>query len=317
MAPVQGLRWGETSARRPPAAAVESVKAEVTNVAVPGPAGRDSRPGAAGIPLSWRLHRERVLLLGWGSAILLQCAHPLVAQGVTEHSRALTRPAERWHRLWRTLNAMFAMTFGSDADAQRAAHGIMRIHDRVHGRLGEAAGGFPAHTPYSAHDPGLLRWVHATLVDSHLRAYGLYVGPLADWERDRYCEEASRIEALLGIPGGDLPRSVAALEGYLNRMLDGNQIVVTPTARALAGELLSPPLPVVAWPLVRLLRLATVGLLPAPIRVAYGLAWGRRHEILLQRSARLIRHALPLVPPIARYWPAARAAARRHAVTEP
>ena len=43
--------------------------------------------------ISWRIHRERVLLAGWGRAILLQLAHPMVAQGVAEHS-AFTN--ERW-----------------------------------------------------------------------------------------------------------------------------------------------------------------------------------------------------------------------------
>src|SRR5690349_1459587 len=33
------------------------------------------------ICISWRIHRERVLLAGWGRAILLQLAHPMVAQG--------------------------------------------------------------------------------------------------------------------------------------------------------------------------------------------------------------------------------------------
>ena len=36
--------------------------------------------------MTWKLHSEMVLLAGWGRAILLQLAHPLVAQGVAEHS---------------------------------------------------------------------------------------------------------------------------------------------------------------------------------------------------------------------------------------
>jgi hypothetical protein len=35
------------------------------------------------LPVSWTIHRETVLLLGWGRAILMQLAHPLVAQGVS------------------------------------------------------------------------------------------------------------------------------------------------------------------------------------------------------------------------------------------
>ena len=39
-----------------------------------------------GQPISWTIHREVVLLFGWGRAILMQFAHPLVACGVAEHS---------------------------------------------------------------------------------------------------------------------------------------------------------------------------------------------------------------------------------------
>ena len=52
------------------------------------------------------------------------------------------------------------------------------VHDRVHGELREAAGIFAARTPYSAHDPALLTWVHATLLDMNLRVYELVVAPL-------------------------------------------------------------------------------------------------------------------------------------------
>ena len=47
---------------------------------------------------TWKLHREVVLLAGWGRAILLQIAHPLVAQGVADHSGFA---AERWARVGR------------------------------------------------------------------------------------------------------------------------------------------------------------------------------------------------------------------------
>ena len=33
-----------------------------------------------------RINAERVVLAGWSRAILLQLAHPLVAQGVADHS---------------------------------------------------------------------------------------------------------------------------------------------------------------------------------------------------------------------------------------
>src|SRR5262249_44359694 len=128
--------------------------------------------------VAWKLHREVVLLGGWGRAILLQVAHPLVARGVAEHTSFTNGRGEAFRRLQRTLHAMLALTFGSPEEAESVAKIINGIHDRVHGTLPVAAGSFPAGARYSAHDPALLAWVHATLVDSFLLTYELFVGPL-------------------------------------------------------------------------------------------------------------------------------------------
>jgi len=260
--------------------------------------------------VTWRIHRERVLLAGWGRAILLQLAHPMVARGVAEHSAFTT---ERWgwaRRLHRTLGAMLALTFGPDEAAAGAVARINAIHDRVHGRLDRAAGGEPAGAPYSAHDPALLAWVHATLLDSFLGTYRLFVGPLATADADRYCAEASGIEPRLGIPAGRLPRTEAALRAYLETMLAGGAIEVTDTARALAREVLAPPVPYLLRPALRLAALPAVGLLPPAIRAGYGLPWDARRARALAFVAAVSRRGLPLVPPPLRYWAAARRAVR-------
>jgi uncharacterized protein (DUF2236 family) len=235
----------------------------------------------------------------------------MVARGVAEHS-VFTREPWGWaRRLHRTLGAMLALTFGPSGDAVAAAGRINAIHDRVHGRLDRAAGGEPAGAPYSAHDPALLAWVHATLLDSFLGAYRLFVGPLGTIDADRYCAEASGIEARLGIPAGRLPRTEAALRAYLAAMLAGGAIEVTDTARALAREVLAPPVPYLLRPAVRLAALPAVGLLPPAIRAGYGLPWDARRARALAFVAAVSRRGLPLVPPPLRYWAAARRAIRR------
>ncbi len=261
--------------------------------------------------VAWKLHGEVVLLAGWGRAILLQLAHPLVAQGVAEHSRFV---AERWgrvHRLDRTLRAMLTLTFGTHEEAERVARTINGIHDRVHGELPSRQGIFPAHTPYSAHDPALLTWVHATLVDSFLLTYELFVAPLTAEERDRYCADSSRIAPLLGIPSGYLPPTAAELREYLESKLTSGEIAVTDTARRLAPEVVYPPASVIVRPLLALARLPTIGLLPPAIRRDYGLPWSRHRERALVLLAATSRRLLPLLPPALRQWPAARAARAR------
>ena len=149
---------------------------------------RDAPPGAR-----WILQREIVLLLAWGPAILLQFAHPLVARGVADHSAFRTERWGRARRLHRTLEAMLQLCFGTGRTLAAAGR-INAIHDHVHGRLSHAAGIFPKGTPYSAHDPALLAWVHATLLEMNLRVYELFVAPLRVEDTDRCCVEASSIE---------------------------------------------------------------------------------------------------------------------------
>lgn len=252
-----------------------------------------------------------LLLLAWGPAILLQLAHPLVAQGIADHSAVLKERRGRWRRFNHTVNAMLGLCFGTEEEARAILARINKIHDRVHGRLSQAVGIFPAGTPYSAHDPALLAWVHATLLDMNVRVYELYVAPLAAGEADRYCAEASAIEEPFGIPHGLLPRTGGALRRYLDGMLASGELAVGDVARELAMAVLHPPRPWVAEPALAFVRLVTAGLLPPAVRGEYGLSWEPRHEKVLRLSARLIRAALPFVPPVVRYWPAARRRASR------
>ncbi len=259
---------------------------------------------------TWRLHREVVLLAGWGRAILLQIAHPLVAQGVADHSGFAAERRARVGRLKRTVEAMLALTFGTPDESAAAAAGINRIHDRVHGRLPRPAGEFASGSGYSAHDPALLGWVHVTLVDTFLVTYERFVAPLTAAERDRYCLEATVSAPLLGMAPDALPRTGTELSARMERMLASGELAVTDTARRLADEIVSQALPWPARPLLALARLPTVGLLPAPIREAYGFEWTPSQERALRVLSAATRRGLPLLPPLLRHWPAARRTAR-------
>lgn len=257
--------------------------------------------------LAQEVNAERIVILGWGRAILLQFAHPLVAAGVAEHSRFAAKPGLALDRLHGTVSAMLAFTFGPQETAVEAAWRIARVHDRVHGVLAEPVGPYPAGTPYSAHDPALLTWVHATVVDSTLLAYERFVRPLTPAERDRYCAESRGMEGWLGLEPGTLPGSWGELQDYLERMRRSGQIVVGETARRLARQLLWPALPAWLRPAARLWRLASIGLLPDELRAAYGFDWRHRDQLALTVISRSIRATLPWWPPALRFWPAARA----------
>ena len=258
--------------------------------------------------IAHRVNREAVVVLGWGRAILMQLAHPLVAAGVGAHSRFDAGPLAYIERMRRTIGAMLSLTFGDEEQVRRTADRINAIHRRVHGRLGRAVGRYPAGTRYDATDPELLKWVHSTLVDSQLRTYALFVGPLTADEEDRYCAEAARVGPRLGVPAARLPNSAARLDGYLKAMEQEGRLAVGEQARSLARALLAPPGGAWVAPALWLGRLTTLGLLPAPIRDGYGFAWRTRDTRRLRSAAAVLRVARRILPPGLREWPAARPA---------
>jgi uncharacterized protein (DUF2236 family) len=244
--------------------------------------------------ISWKINREVVVVSGWGRAILLQLAHPAVAAGVHGHSTFRGSLRSSLRRAHSTVGAMLSLTFGDTEQIITAAARINAIHDQVRG------------AKYSAHDPDLLRWVHATLLDSIPLTYERLVGPLTARERDRYCLEATIMEPLLGMPEGWLPREAAQLDTYMREMLAGGSLVVTDTSRALARALLYPPRWWVAWPAFRAMQLFTIGSLPPSIREAYGFEWRPCDERALSRWMTMIRTLVRWLPPITRQWPRAR-----------
>ena len=256
--------------------------------------------------VSWRVNREVIVIVGWARAILLLLAHPLIAAGVGDHSAFRRSLVTSFKRLWSTVSAMLSLTFGTDEEAIDAAARINSIHDRVSGRLGEPTGTLEAGERYSAHDPELLRWVHATLLDSILLTYDRLVGPLTMEERDRYCAEAAIMEPLLDIPAGLLPRDSAQLDAYVRETLDSRRIVVGARSRALARAILFPPGWRLMWLAFRPLQLLTIGLLPPAIREGYDFEWTPRDDRGLTRWTAVLRRLHGTLPPFIRQWRAAR-----------
>ena len=251
--------------------------------------------------ITWKVNREVIVIAGWGRAILLLLAHPAVAAGVHGHSSFRGSLLSSFRRMHATVGAMLSLTFGDTEQMITASASINAAHDRVRGRVREGAG-----EAYSAHDPELQRWVHATLIESITLTYELLVGPLTLRERDRYCSEAAIMEPLLGMPAGWLPRDTAQLDTYMREMLAGGSIAVTDTSRALARAVLYPPHWGVAWPAFRAMQLLTIGSLPPSIRRAYGFEWRGRDVRAFARWTALLRTSLRLLPPLAREWPMAR-----------
>ena len=253
--------------------------------------------------VSRRVNAERIVLLGWSRAILLQLAHPLVAAGVADHSSFRDGGFAAARRLHLTVSAMLKLTFGGEDGRAAALEGILSIHRRVHGRLSAAAGRFAAGTPYSAEDPDLVLWVHATLLDSIPLIYDRVVHPLTPGERDAYCAEAASVAIDLGAREGDVPRTWHALGAYLEQMYASGSIAVSAQARELASAVLAPPFAPLVAPAAWVNRLFTVGLLPARVREEYGFRWTPKDERTLARVSAGIRALRRMTPAALALWP--------------
>jgi uncharacterized protein (DUF2236 family) len=273
--------------------------------------GHYERRAAAAFTLSHRINAERLVLLGWSRAILLQFAHPLIAAGITDHSGFRDKPLAAVQRLRHTVRAMLALTFGNDADRERALERIRAIHRRVHGQLSADVGPFPAGTAYSAEDPDLVLWVHATLVESVPMFYEMLIAPLAPAERDRYCAAAAPVAVALNARRGEVPCSWEALQAYLDRMHASGRTTVSAQARELAAAVLSPPFGPLGSPGAAVNRLLTLGTLPPGVRSQYGFEWTRRDDRLLQLVVPALRMSRRVLPGRLAKWKAARRLERR------
>jgi uncharacterized protein (DUF2236 family) len=252
----------------------------------------------------WRIGREAALLLGGGRALLLQVAHPLVAAGVAEHSGYREDP---WKRLVGTMDAVWAVVFGDRAHADRAAARVRAMHTKVNGTLPERMGPFPAGTGYSALDPELLLWVHATLVDTALLVHSQWVGGLSQADQEAYYEDMKTCGELFGTPPEVMPATLDDFRAYVDEMLESDEICVTETAREISRTVLHPPVPLPLRPAMRVVGLITASLMPPRLRREYGMSWDPVRAAVVLGSREWVRRiAMPLLPDRVRRVPEGR-----------
>ena len=253
--------------------------------------------------IGWKVNKESVVLLGGTRAVLMQIAHPLVAMGVSEHSDYMTDP---FGRAKRTFMLGEILTFGSQGKARQAARAINRKHFSVHGELPIDAGSFSKGTHYNAQDPELLLWVHATLIDTWIQCYTLFVGTLTWIEQETYYQESKEIAHLLGLIPEKMPHSIDDLNEYIDDMLNSGKLVATPQARQIAQQLLFPPALLLFRPLMHLNLQLTNALLPQQIREVFGIEWNARRQAIFDMSARGMRAIIPRLPSYLRELPITR-----------
>ena len=248
----------------------------------------------------WEVNREKILVACGGQrTLLMQIAHPLVAQAISKHSRFKEDPLGR---LKHTRALISTLIFGTKEEVFEAAGKINNAHKPVKGNLEQAIGAHDAGTPYNAKNPELIMWVWSTFTDSSLVVYNKFVRPLSDNEREKFYQEAKRVLPLLGGKTEDAPSTVEEFYGYIKEMVQTKKAAVNQQARELVPYLMLQKSPITMLPALPFSRIA-IGLLPKELRCQYGFSWNRAEQMILDIIAAACRQAIPLAPPKLRFSP--------------
>jgi uncharacterized protein (DUF2236 family) len=241
--------------------------------------------------LSWRVLKNPIaLFIGGTAAVILELAEPRVRAGVWEHSSFRKDPTSR---LRRTGLAAMISVYGARSVAELMIARVVRMHASVEGTT--AAG-----LNYSARDPRLLTWVHATASFGFAEAYSRYVQPLSARNFDDFYLEGAPVARLYGAL--DAPRSAAGMQA----LFESTEARLAPSPvifeflRIMRSTDAFPR--ALRWIQPMLLR-AAVELIPARLRESLGLTdyYGlRAHEQWLTKLAGVSadRIVLPASPAV-------------------
>ena len=159
--------------------------------------------------VTWKLHREPILLLGGLRSLYLQALHPRAVAGVAQNSGYKADP---WGRLLRTSDYVGTVIYGSTAEVDQASSRLRRLHagmSAVDPRTGER---------FRIDEPELLRWVHVVEVESFLTTAVRAGVRLTTDEVDGYYTEQLRSAELVGLDPATVPSTAAEVEAYYTAM---------------------------------------------------------------------------------------------------
>jgi uncharacterized protein (DUF2236 family) len=164
---------------------------------------------AAPDSISWRVFKNPLaLFVGGVAAVILELAEPRIRMGVWKHTMFQHSPLLR---LQRTGLAAMMTVYGPRSQAEAMIADVCRMHARISGLT-------PAGQAYSASNPELLDWVHATASFGFLEAYTTYARMLGDAERNSFYAEGETSARLYGALGA--PTSDQELNALFEKMRD-------------------------------------------------------------------------------------------------
>jgi len=248
-----------------------------------------------GRSLARRVHGERSVGLLYGQrALLIGALEPLTYTGTMLSTKSGDWP---FTRLARTAKIQETVFLGTRAEADKALAAVRRLHERIEGELGEAAGAHPAGAVYSAFDPKLMLWTLAVIADSGRAMYEAMVRPLDAAELEALWQDYVRFGELFGLPASAVPRSYPEFRAWFDERLASPDLCATPHGLEMAPLVaFRQPVPLPARGNLVAQNLIVKGTLPPRVRKIFGIRWSGSHEAAfraLSASHRRAHDALP------------------------
>jgi uncharacterized protein (DUF2236 family) len=276
------------------------------------PVTTGTTPGAAGCPVSgggydavpdvlgpdsltWKYFGQWTGMLQGSWAGSMQNMHPQLGAAVKEHSIFFM---ERMPRLYRSVYPIGGVVFDGDRAPKTGAQvrdyhiGIKGVDDQ--GRR------------YSALNPDVFYWAHATFFKSVLLAAERFRGGLTDDQRRQLFDEHVTWYRLYGMSMRPVPKSWEEFQAYWEHMcanvlednyatrevLDLSTMTKHPSLEWIPDWLWRINLKVME----RFLLFVTVGLYDPPVRELLGYTWSPRQEWLHRRFGNLVHLVTKLTP---------------------
>ena len=245
--------------------------------------------------MHWKIYRTPGIILGGYSALLLQIAHPAVADGVRQFS---SFKKDYLGRAERTFTSMIKIYFGDLPTALGSGKKLHHIHNYIRGKLHSHENGTHSSKEYCANDPELLLWVLSTMIDTSINLYEVVNSPLTQAEKEQFFEESKLTARVMGIPDEVFPASLEAFYNYYQEMINGNELKIDGVALELAKDIFKPPY----FPNY-FARILAAGLLPLKIRNDFNLEFSPRNKRHFNYLVNTIKWITKLTPPPFGYAP--------------
>ena len=159
-------------------------------------------------------------------------------------------------------------------------------------------------------------WVHATLWETQVVMYELFVGKLSAQQKEQYYQETKLFAYMFGIPEHVIPPNWNEFLEYNQKVWQSDMLHVNEETLALFGFLFKPLHPALALPM-DWMSLVTSATLPEKVRHDFNLSYTQKDEQRFKRNVKVVSFFEPLTPKILRYGPNYLEANRRILGLEP